>query len=103
MAIKFNLHNVVNTETGAKARINYSIDNRADGRACVTVYGKDVLEKLYPVFGGITANDSDSQTDYFESDRVRLFPGHPLYAAARLAGQRREEKFAERYRKHYAG
>ena len=27
-------------------------------------------------------NNSDGQTDYFESDTVRLQPGHPLYASA---------------------
>ena len=28
-------------------------------------------------------NNSDSREDYFESDKIRLFPGHPLYAAAK--------------------
>lgn len=28
-------------------------------------------------------NNSDSMTDYFESDCIRLLPGHPLYAAAK--------------------
>ena len=30
-------------------------------------------------------NNSDSRTDYFESDCIRLMPGHPLYEAARAA------------------
>lgn len=28
-------------------------------------------------------NNSDSRTDYFEKDCVRLFPGHPLYDMAK--------------------
>jgi hypothetical protein len=30
-------------------------------------------------------NNSDSQTDYFEKDQIRLFPGHPLYEQAKAA------------------
>jgi hypothetical protein len=30
-------------------------------------------------------NNSDSREDYYESDSVRLLPGHPLYAAAKNA------------------
>jgi hypothetical protein len=30
-------------------------------------------------------NNSDSMTDYFESDCVRLLPGHPLYEMAKAA------------------
>ena len=30
-------------------------------------------------------NNSDGREDYFESDFVRLFPGHPLYEAAKAA------------------
>lgn len=101
MAIKFNLHNVVNTETGAKARIRYSIDNHVSGNPTVAIYGKDVLEKLFPVFGADVQNDSDSMTDYFESDRVRLFEGHSLYKAARAAAERKQAADTDRFnRKH---
>lgn len=101
MAVKFNLHNAVNTETGAKARIRYSLDNRTDQRKCVTIYGKDILEELFPVFGDDVKNDSDSMTDYFESDRVNLFEGHPLYEAARAAAVRKQAADTDRYnRKH---
>lgn len=30
-------------------------------------------------------NDSDSQTDYFETDCVRVLPTHPLYGAVKAA------------------
>jgi hypothetical protein len=81
--IKFNKYNVRNTETGAKARVYYSLDNHVSGKPCVCVRGKDVLEKLIPVFGEGVQNDSDSMTDYSEPDRVRMFEDHPLYVEVR--------------------
>lgn len=80
--IKFNRHNVRNITTGAKCRVRYSLDNRADRRKVVTIYSKSILENLAPVFGQ-AENNTDSLTDYFESDRVRLFEDHPLYTQAR--------------------
>ena len=67
-----------------KARVHYSLDNRTDGRACVTIYAKDYDRALGHVFAGDEyKNDTDSMTDYFEKGRVVLFADHPLYAAAR--------------------
>lgn len=80
-AVTFRKHFVTN---GAhKARVWYGLDNHVSFKPCVTVYGKTCLEKLMPIFGADTQNDSDSHCDYFENDRVRLFEGHPLYAALR--------------------
>lgn len=42
----FKQHHVLNTETGAKARVSYSIGNRTDGRDCVTIYAKDYGHEL---------------------------------------------------------
>lgn len=89
MSVKFNLHNVVNTETGAKAKVWYSVDNHVSGKPCVTVSAKTCLEKLFPVFGDGVQNETDSQTDYFDNDRIRFFEDHPLYAEARAAGLRK--------------
>ena len=80
--IKFNKHNVVNTETKEKCRVHYSVDNHISGKPCVTLYAKSVLDKLSPVFAD-AVNNSDYMTDYFESDRVRLFEDHEHYEAAR--------------------
>lgn len=71
--VKFNKHNVTNTRTKAKARIFYSLDNRTDGRKCVSLYAKDYR------------NDTDTMTDYFDQGRVVLFENHPLYTEARKA------------------
>ena len=81
--IKFNKHNVTDTETKEKARIFYSVDNRVDGRKCVTLYAKDYTRSLGRVLPKDYKNASDSTTDYFESGTVVLFEEHPLYQAAR--------------------
>lgn len=79
--IKFNRYHVTNGTV--KARISYSLDNHVSGKPCVTLYAKDYSRDLGSIFADEYVNDTDSQTDYFDEGRVRLFEGHPLYAAAR--------------------
>jgi hypothetical protein len=87
-SIKFNRYNVANATTGTKARVWYSLDNRTDGRKCVTIYAKDYSDKLAAVFGtDCYENETDIMTDYFEKGRVVLFEDNPLYAAARARAE----------------
>ena len=79
--IKFNRYFVTNGT--AKARVHYALDNRIDGRKCVTMYAKDYSGALYDVFGEAYQNNSDIRTDYFEHGKAVLFEDSPLYAAAR--------------------
>lgn len=80
--IKFFKHYVTDGRT--KARVRYSLDNRADGQKCVTLYAKDYTDALRTVFGPAEyTNDTDTQTDYFDKGRVNLFEESPDYAAAR--------------------
>ncbi|BCF95399.1 hypothetical protein PPGU16_84660 (plasmid) [Paraburkholderia largidicola] len=84
-AIKFNIHNVTNgTNT---ARVWYSLDNRVDGRKCVTIYAKDYDRQLGNVFPSNYKNDTDTQTDYFDKGQVTLFEDHELYAPARARAE----------------
>lgn len=83
--IKFNKYNVTNGTD--KAKISYSLDNRADRRSCVTIYAKDYDRSLGRIFADEYTNNSDMMTDYFEKGRVVLFDDHPLYAAARSQAQ----------------
>jgi hypothetical protein len=57
----------------------------------VTIYAKDYgmqLRKL--AFFGITAkNDSDMMTDYFETDRIKIYEGDHEYKAARAAAEKK--------------
>lgn len=81
MAIKFNKFHV--TDGTTKARCFYSLDNRTDRRPVVTIYGKDYSDALGKLFADSYENQTDLMTDYFDQGTVRLFEGHPLYAAAR--------------------
>ncbi len=85
--VKFQKHYVTNGTT--KARAWYSLDNRADGRKCVTIYAKDYTGALGVVLADSYKNETDSMTDYFDKGRARLFEGHPLYAAARARAELR--------------
>lgn len=60
----------------------------------ITIYGKryrpfssEVAEAL------VIENNSDIQTDYFENDRIRIVPNHPLYAAVKAAVDKRNAKY----------
>jgi hypothetical protein len=84
--IKFQKHYVTNGKI--KARVWYSLDNRIDGRKCVTLYAKDYDRKLGEIFsGGEYENNTDTMTDYFEKGKVVLFESSPYYAAARARAE----------------
>jgi hypothetical protein len=60
--IKFNKHNVINTETKVKARVHYSLDNRVDGRKCVTLYAKDYKNNLDTLFADSFEDNTEMLT-----------------------------------------
>lgn len=74
-----------------------SLDNRHDGRQCVTIYARDYSGHL-PGDLFAVQNETDSMTDYFETDRASLFPGHPLYPYARAAAIKAELRNEKYYR-----
>ena len=82
IGVRFNKHHIA--FNGVKARMWYSLDNRHDGRKCVTIYAKDYGHALRDIFKEAYENKTDIGTDYFDKGTVRLFEDHPLYAAARL-------------------
>ena len=80
--VKFNRYHVTNGTI--KARVHYCLDNRIDGRKCVTMYAKDYGHSIAHVLSDAPyVNNTDMQTDYFEKGKVVLFEEHPLYAVAR--------------------
>lgn len=96
--IKFNKHHVTNGTT--KARCHYSVDNRVDGRKCVSITAKDYGHHLAEVLGSDNySNNTDFQTDYFDKGRVVLFEDHPLYPAARERAEQEEAIRAARWAK----
>jgi len=83
MIIQFNKHAVVNKTNGEKAKVFYSLNNRIDGRECVTLYEKEYKRNLQKVFDSGVKNDSDSMTDYFETSRITFFKDSPFYEKAK--------------------
>ena len=77
--ITFNKHNVTNGTK--KARVFYSINGRTDSRNCVTIYAKDLTANLKAIFAD-AVNNTEANTDYFETSKINLFETSPFYAAA---------------------
>lgn len=96
-SIRF-FYNGIKVNGGKLIRCHYSLDNRHDGRECVTIYSRghrgDLPRDMFKV-----VNNSDSYQDYFEDDHTDVFPDHPLYkfvrAAAVSAGIRDMKRFLQ--------
>lgn len=48
-------------------------------------------------------NASDPTTDYFEKDKIRVLPAHPLYPQVKAAMEQQEAHRAKRYAKRAGG
>lgn len=73
------------TNGTAKVKVWYSRGSVLVGterQDCVTIYAKDYNDRMTPVFGEAVQNGTDMMTDYFEKDKVRIFPSNPLWAEA---------------------
>ncbi len=101
MAIKFQMHAVINTDTGAKARIGLYETTLGDGRKAISIYAKDYRSGLAGILPNVR-NDSDSMTDYFETDRAQIVEGEELYPAALAACQARTAAWEARQAKKAA-
>lgn len=94
--IKFNQFNVQDTVSGIKSKVWYSINNRVDGRNCVTLYAKDYdrrgLGTIFADIGGYK-NDTDTMTDYFDKGSVTIYEDSPLYAQALIRAKLNNAKY----------
>lgn len=88
-------------------KVYYSLDNRHDGRECVTIYerSRNYNERIPRDLFGVE-NGSDCMTDYFELDHAEVFPDHPLYpfirAAALKGAIRSDEPYVQSLRAELA-
>jgi len=58
----------------------YSLCTLKGGQVAITLYAKSVLHSIPAVLGNVE-NNTEMQSDYFESDRVRFNEGSPEFAA----------------------
>lgn len=78
----FKKHFIQNPETKKKCRVHYSLDNRGDGRKCVTIYAKTCLDEMSGIIS--FENHSDPQSDYIVGDIAVIFEGESGYEDLRL-------------------
>ncbi len=103
------LWNGIKVNSGKLQKASYSIGNLLNApEGTITIYASTYhgfSREVWEAFD--VRNDSDSMTDYFEKDRVRVRPDHPLYAQVLKAAQawdahhskmqaKREERWAQR-------
>lgn len=93
--VRFHQHYI--TDGTIKARVYYSLDNRIDGRPCVTLYDKDYNRALGRILEDGYQNATDIMTDYFDKGHVDLYESSPYYKAARAAAEKRGEAVTARY------
>jgi hypothetical protein len=61
----------------------------------ITIYARGYVHFSQEVAEAFAVeNNSDSQTDYFEKDTIRVAPTHPLYVVVKAALDKREAKYA---------
>lgn len=61
----------------------------------ITIYARDYTrfsDKVRACF--VVENDSDMMTDYFETDRIRVIPSHPLYPEVKAAMEACSARYA---------
>lgn len=80
-------------------KVSYSMDNQRGLDECVTIhadgYGNQLPHDIFDV-----RNESDSYTDYFDTDSATLTPDHPLYKYARYAAVKAELRHLPRHIKY---
>jgi len=102
--IKF-YYNGLKVDGGKLQKASYSFQSEwTTGNRTVptqlTLYGKNYKSFSKDVCDALTVqNDSDLMTDYFEQDRIRIQPGHPLFVAAAKGYVKHTEKIIARMAK----
>jgi hypothetical protein len=86
-------YNGIKAQRGAKLEgASYYLD--AQGRLVIRAGVNGFSPAIHAAFP--VANESDSRSDYFDRDKIRLAPGHPCYPAALAALEAAEAKFSAR-------
>ena len=84
--LKF-FYNGIKANGGKLQKAHFSdspLHNRPAGT--ITIYARDYSRFSAEIREAFTVeNDTDSMTDYFENDRIRVEPNYPLYAEVKKA------------------
>ena len=97
--IHFRRHYIENADTGKRCRVFYSIQGPNQyghpgdpnkSLPCVVVYAKGCGDSLAGIL--TFTNNTELQSDYFETDRACIREGDPLYAAVLEAAGKAHRK-----------
>lgn len=67
----------------------------------ITIYARDY--KRFPQIEGLEIkNESDSMTDYFEEDKIRVYPTNKFYSEVHKAYEKQEERMKKQKEKRMA-
>lgn len=101
-AIKF-YYNGFKVNGGALYKVTYCAGEYVSLPAgTITIYAKTnnythmpkEVRELFTV-----ENNTDTQSDYFETDKIRVLPTHPLYAEVKAAADEAKAKNEKKYGK----
>ena len=98
--IKF-LETAIKDSNNKRFKVRYSLGeliNYPEGT--ITIYEKDYerfSQEIRDTFK--VENNTDSQSDYFETDTIRVLPTHPRYSEILEVAKRRNEKLQKRWSK----
>jgi hypothetical protein len=88
------LLNGVRSKDGKYISASYSVYTNTSGAKVACIYARCILNDLPAELGNVQ-NESDSQTDYFEEDRVTYQSGTAEFAAVEAMVKANEAKFAD--------
>lgn len=102
--LKFYYNGIKTSDCPKLQLCSYSADrllNHAEGT--ITIYGKHYRHFSPEVAAAFkVVNGTDIQSDYFENDRIRVEPSHPLYPHVLKAWGASQEHNAKRWAKQLA-
>tara|TARA_R110000868_G_scaffold113754_2_gene305096 strand:- start:140 stop:451 length:312 start_codon:yes stop_codon:yes gene_type:complete len=87
-------------ENGEKLQTaHYSMGGYTDlPDATITIYNRDYLRFSTEIRESFKVdNDTDSMTDYFCKDRIRVLPDHKLYAEVSNAYLKQQDRYSKKY------
>jgi hypothetical protein len=68
----------------------------------ITIYNREYWPRFPTIDGFTVQNDTELMTDYFDKDRIRVYPDNPHYPAVLAAWEKQEAHNAKRYAKKQA-
>lgn len=87
-------YNGIKVGKGSLQKAHFSLGNlRNHAENTITIYAREYTRFSAEIREAFKVeNDTDTMTDYFEHDRIRVEPSHPLYAQVKAAFDKQENR-----------